>query len=243
MTVLKTSLGRRTFLKASALAGGGLMISFSWLARGETGVTDSQAGADSWHELNAFLKIRNDGTVTIVSPNPEFGQNVMTSMPMIVAEELDVDWRDVIVEQGPFNTALYTRQFAGGSQSIRQGWAGLRMAGASARQMLRQAAAQSWQVPVAEIGTRAGVLHHEASGRSAGYGELASLAATLAVPAEVALKATQDFSIVGSAQKERRGQQHRHRQADVRAGFSPGGHADRDDCPPARLRDDPESGG
>ena len=107
-----------------------------------------------------------------MSPNPEFGQNVKTSMPMIVAEELDVDWKQVIVEQAPFNTAIYTRQFTGGSQGIRRGWQGLRMAGAAARHMLREAAAGAWQVPVEEITTEAGVLHHKNSGKSAGYGEM-----------------------------------------------------------------------
>lgn len=82
--------------------------------------------------------------MTIMSPNPEGGQNVKTSMPMIVAEELDVDWNKVMVEQAPLNTDNYSRQFIGGSQAIRQGWQGLRMAGASARQMLREAAAQAW---------------------------------------------------------------------------------------------------
>ena len=103
---------------------------------------------DEWFEINAFLKIGENGVVTIMSPNPEGGQNVKTSMPMIVAEELDVDWKRVLVEQAPLDTDRYTRQFIGGSQAIRRGWQSLRLAGATARQMLREAAAEAWEVPV-----------------------------------------------------------------------------------------------
>lgn len=120
---------------------------------------------------------------------------------MIVAEELDVDWKTVIVEQGPLNTDIFTRQLAGGSQSIRQGWPGLRMAGATARHMLREAAAQAWQVPVAEITTAAGILYHTTSGKSAGYGEMASAAAHIPVPPEVQLKDVKDFTIIGTSRK------------------------------------------
>ena len=90
--------------------------------------------------VNAYLRIDPDGKVTIFSPNPEIGQNVKTSMPMVVAEELDVDWNDVAVEQAPLDTALFSRQLAGGSQSIRQTWRTLRMAGATARKLLMSAA-------------------------------------------------------------------------------------------------------
>jgi isoquinoline 1-oxidoreductase beta subunit len=136
-----------------------------------------------------------------MSPNPEGGQNVKTSMPMIVADELDVAWEKVIVEQAPLNTNLYTRQFIGGSQAIRQGWQSLRMAGATARHMLRQAAAQAWQVPAEEITTEAGVLHHKKSGKSAGYGEMASAAAQIPVPKDVLLKDKKDFKIIGTSKK------------------------------------------
>ncbi|HSR60459.1 MAG TPA: molybdopterin cofactor-binding domain-containing protein, partial [Robiginitalea sp.] len=203
MTLIKTHLGRRSFIKSSALAGGGLVLSFSWLASCQTEAAREAALAmpDEWFEINGFLKIGNNGRVTIMSPNPEIGQNIKTAMPMIVAEELDTDWAQVIVEQAPLNTDIFTRQLAGGSQSIRQGWNGLRMAGATARQMLKEAAAQAWQVPVAEITTSMGVLYHQASNRSAGYGEMASAAAALEVPEEVTLKNREEFTIVGTDQK------------------------------------------
>ena len=154
-----------------------------------------------WFEINGFLKIGENGVVTIMSPNPEIGQNVKTAMPMIVAEELDCAWSDVLVEQAPLNTDIFTRQLAGGSQSIRQGWEGLRMAGATARQMLKQAAADAWQVPIDEIKTSEGMLSHEASNNAVGYGEMASIAANLEVPEEVSLKDPKDFKIIGSDRK------------------------------------------
>ena len=128
MTRIKTHIGRRSFLKSSALAGGGMMLGFSWLAscKPEAAEQAMLEMPDEWFEINGFIKIGDNGLVTIMSPNPEIGQNVKTSMPMIVAEELDVDWANVIVEQAPLNTDVFTRQLAGGSQSIRQGWTGLR---------------------------------------------------------------------------------------------------------------------
>lgn len=179
------------------------MLGFSWLAscKDEAAREAALAMPDEWFEINGFLKIGDNGVVTIMSPNPEIGQNVKTAMPMIVADELDIDWERVIVEQAPLNLDIFTRQLAGGSQSIRQGWQGLRLAGATARQMLRQAAAQAWEVPVEEVTTSEGILHHEASGQSAGYGEMASAAAALEVPEEVALKEPKDFTIIGTDRK------------------------------------------
>jgi CO/xanthine dehydrogenase Mo-binding subunit len=177
------------------------MISFGWLASCQSELEPGLAIPEEWFEFNAYLKIGDNGVVTIMSPNPEGGQNIKTSMPMIVAEELDVDWEKVLVEQAPLDTELYTRQFIGGSQAIRQGWNTLRMAGATARHMLREAAAQSWEVPVSEITTEAGMLKHRPSGKSAGYGEMASAAAAIPVPEEVALKDIKDFKIIGTSRK------------------------------------------
>ena len=122
MTIVKTTFGRRSFLKSSALAGGGLMLGFSWLASCKPTPEQVLNMPKEWFNINAYLKIGENGLITIMSPNPEIGQNVKTSMPMIVAEELDADWKHVIVEQAALNTDLFTRQLAGGSQSIRQGW-------------------------------------------------------------------------------------------------------------------------
>ena len=202
MTIVKTKLNRRSFIKSSVLAGGGMLIGFSWLASS----CSSEASAelvipDEWFEINGYLKIGENGVVSIMSPNPEIGQNVKTSMPMIVAEELDVDWAKVIVEQAPLNAAVFNRQVAGGSQSIRQNWNGLRTVGATARRMLQEAAAQKWGVPVEEITTDAGVLYHKSSGKKIGYGEVASEAASLTVPEEVKLKDVKDFKIIGNSKK------------------------------------------
>ena len=203
---MKNNIGRRSFLKKSTLAGGGLILSFNWLASCKMSPEEVSALPKEWFELNGYLKIGDNGLVTIMSPNPEGGQGVKTAMPMIVADELDVDWKDVIVEQAPLNTALYKRQFIGGSQAIRQSWNGLRIAGASARQMLKEAAAKAWEVPLAEITTTAGKLHHKASDKSASYGELASSAAGVEVPKEIELKEISDFTIIGTSQKNVDGQ-------------------------------------
>jgi len=178
-----------------------MMLGFSWLASCNPTPEEVLNMPKEWFNINGFLKIGENGVVTIMSPNPEIGQNVKTSMPMIIAEELDVDWKNVVVEQAPLNTDIFTRQLAGGSQSIRQGWQSLRMAGATARHMLREAAAQQWQVPVAEITTAAGILYHEKSGKSIGYGEVASAAAKIPVPEEVQLKDAKDFKIIGTSRK------------------------------------------
>lgn len=182
MALAKTYMDRRSFLKSSALAGGGLMLSFSWLASCQPGTKAAAELPSEWFSLNGYLKIAENGLVTIMSPNPEGGQNIKTAFPMIVAEELDVDWKNVIVEQAPLDIGKYTRQFIGGSQAIRQGWQSLRSAGATARQMLKQAAANSWNVSVDEVTTEAGVLYHKPSGKEAGYGEMAAAAVSVPVP-------------------------------------------------------------
>src|SRR5678816_15569 len=202
MTNQKTSITRRTFLRSSAMAGGGLMISFSWLS--EFSLAGKINGTDlpeQWNEINGYIKITPDNIVKIMAPNPEFGQNVKTSLPMMVAEELDVDWKDVVVEQAPFDTKLFTRQMAGGSQSVRSAWKPLRQAGASARHMLKEAAAQTWNVPIEEVTTKAGMLYHEKTGKSGKYGQFASKASGIPVPKGVKPKEPKDFKIVRTSKK------------------------------------------
>ncbi len=201
MTQVKTTINRRSFIKVSALAGGGMMISFSWLAGCKPTAEEALAMPKEWFEMNSYIKIGDNGLVNLMAPNPEFGSNVKTSLPMILADELDTDWKRVIVEQADFYPERFERQFTGGSQSVRQGWKILRTAGATGRQMLVNAAAQEWKVPAEEITTEAGMLHHKKSGKKAGYGELASIAAKLPVPKEVTLKNVKDFTIIGTSRK------------------------------------------
>jgi isoquinoline 1-oxidoreductase beta subunit len=178
-----------------------MMLSFSWLAGCKPSPEETLTLPKEWFELNNFIKIGANGVVNLMSPNPEFGSNVKTSMPMILAEELDTDWKNVIVEQADWYPERFERQFTGGSQGIRQGWKPLRTAGATARQMLVNAAAQTWNVPAAEITTDAGTLLHQPSGKKAGYGEMAAVAAKLEVPKEVTLKDVNDFKIIGQSKK------------------------------------------
>lgn len=194
-------MNRRAFFKVTGAAGGGMLFGFSFLAsctRPEEIAEEVLEMPSQWFEVNGFCSIGDNGVVTIQSPNPEIGQNVKTSMPMIVAEELDVAWKNVIVEQGVLNTDVFHRQVAGGSQSIRFGWEELRTAGATARQMLINAAAQQWGVDPSECTTKEGMIYGPTD-QTAGYGEVASLAATLDVPEEVELKDPKDFTIIGQA--------------------------------------------
>lgn len=160
---------------------------------------------DQGAELNGYIQITADNRIKLVCPNPEFGQNVMTSLPMIVAEELDADWKNVTVEMGPHDNVKLGPQFSGGSNSVKMYWKPLREAGAAARQMLRAAAAQTWNVPVGEVTTKAGVLSHS-SGKTAQYGQMAAKAATLPVPKDLVLKSPKDFTIVGKSKKNVEGQ-------------------------------------
>jgi isoquinoline 1-oxidoreductase beta subunit len=201
MTTVNTKLDRRSFLKVSALAGGGMMLSFSWLAGCKPTAEEALGLPKEWFELNSYIKIGENGAVTLFNPNPEFGQNVKTSLPMILADELDVDWKNVFVEQADFYPERFERQFTGGSNSVRSAWKPLRTAGGTARAMLIAAAAQTWKVSASEITTAAGILEHKASGKKAHYGEMASLAATMEVPEEVQLKELKDFKIIGSSKK------------------------------------------
>ena len=197
------SQNRRDFLKSSALVGGGLMLNFSWFSKATAAEKLSNL-PETWSELAGYIKITPDNVIKILCPNPEFGQNVMTSLPMMVAEELDCDWKNVVVEMGTHDNVKYGPQFVGGSNSMRMYWKPLRNAGATARQMLIEAAAQTWGVSASEITTKAGVLSHS-SGKSATYGEMAAKAVTITVPKEVKLKAVKDFTIISHSKKNAEG--------------------------------------
>ncbi|MFZ5999525.1 MAG: molybdopterin cofactor-binding domain-containing protein [Bacteroidota bacterium] len=198
---MKTTTNRRSFLKVSLLAGGGMLLTFDSLLLGKALPKETLAPAAEAVNLNSYIKVAADGSITLMSANPEFGSNVKTSMPMILADELDVDWNKITVEQANFYPERFSRQFTGGSQGIRQGWKPLRTAGATARQLLIQAASKTWNVPAEEITTANGILHHRATNKQATYGEMASLAATLPVPKEVPLKKLNELSIVGTSRK------------------------------------------
>lgn len=150
----------------------------------------------NFNDFNAFIKISDKGFVTIFSPNPEIGQGVKTSMPMIIAEELDVEWNKVNVVQGALDTKNFTRQVAGGSQSIRFGWEPLRQTGATAKQMLINAAAAKWKVEASTCKASKGTITN-ANGDTLGYGEVVKEAALLEVPENVKLKEVKDFTIIG----------------------------------------------
>jgi isoquinoline 1-oxidoreductase beta subunit len=190
-----TALDRRQFLRATALAGGGVLFASTI----EAWMVDGAPPAAGDGSLNAFVRIAPDGRATIVAKNPEVGQGVKTMLPMLIAEELDVDWSAVTVVQGDFDPARFADQYAGGSRATPTHWLPLRRVGAGARAMLVAAAAERWGVAVNDCTTASGVVRHASSGRSLGYGELAARAAQLPAPAleTVSLKEPRDFRILG----------------------------------------------
>ena len=150
----------------------------------------------NFNDFNAFIKISDEGLVTIFSPNSEIGQGVKTSMPMIIAEELDVSWDKVFVAQGKLDTKNYQRQVAGGSQSIRAGWDALRQTGATAKQMLINAAAKRWGVNASTCSATNGIITN-AIGETLGYGDVVKEAALLEVPENITLKDPSSYQIIG----------------------------------------------
>ena len=204
MTVIKTKIGRRSFLKVSAAAGGGILIGFNWLISCNPLSQEKEKVAipNKWFDINGYIKIGDTGMVTIYSPNPEIGQNVMTSMPMIVAEELDIPWDHVLVEQGALDDdAFKNPQFAGGSLSIMLGWDALRMAGAAGKRMLLEATAKEWDVAVTDLSASDGVIKEVYGSRTIGYGQIASKAVGIKVPEELSLKESKDYKLIGTWQK------------------------------------------
>ena len=191
------NFSRRNFLKTSVLAGGGMLIGFNLLSacRPEA-IVPVDISKLNFNDFNAFIKISEEGYVTIFSPNPEIGQGVKTSMPMIIAEELDVSWDKVSVAQGLYDPVNYQRQVAGGSQSIRFGWDALRQTGATTKQMLVNAAAAKWSVEASTCSASQGIITN-ANGETLGYGEVVKEAAILEIPENVSLKESKDYNIIG----------------------------------------------
>ncbi len=197
---LHAPLDRRGFLKLSALASGGLVLGFYLKSAGNAFAADvvKPAGGTEF-KPNAFIRIAPDGVVTLVSKQPEIGQGIKTSLPMIIAEELEVNWKDVVIVQGDLNPA-YGGQSAGGSRSTPNNYNEFHRLGATARTMLVQAAAQTWNVPVDECFAANSAVHHKPSGKSLKFGELVAKASTLPVPAAAAVKQKdpKDYKILGT---------------------------------------------
>ena len=196
-----TDASRRAFLKASAIAGGGMMLTLTLPLVAEAAVTYLGPEQTNLPQLNAFVRIAPDGIVTIMAKNPEIGQGIKTMLPMLIAEELDVDWKDVRVEQADNDPGRYGAQFAGGSFATPMNWDPLRRTGAAGRQMLVAAAAATWGCSAADCATEAGLVHHMPTGRKLQYGALAAKACSLPPPdlKTVALKDPKDYRIIGKA--------------------------------------------
>jgi len=200
-----TTTTRRDFLRVSGIVGGGILFA-SYIDTLDAASTFVAPGAVDFAP-NAFIRMTPDGIVTIIAKNPEIGQGVKTMLPMLIAEELDVEWKNVRVEQAMFDPVKYdprifAAQSTGGSQATPRNWMPMRQVGAAARAMLVTAAAQTWGVPESEITTSAGVVMHAGSGRRAAYTELLDRAATVTAPAldAVKLKDSKDFRIIGRSQ-------------------------------------------
>lgn len=190
-------IDRRSFLRTSTLVGGGMLIGFNLFQACKPSVKPPMDISKlDFKDFNGFIKIADNGMVTIFAPNPEIGQGVKTSMPMLIAEELDVAWENVHVVQGSLDTDVFERQIAGGSQSIRHGWEPLRQTGATAKQMLIKAAAAKWGVNPSTCTATNGTITN-ANGDTLGFGEVVSEAAKMEVPTDVKLKDPKDFNIIG----------------------------------------------
>jgi isoquinoline 1-oxidoreductase beta subunit len=186
---------RRSFLKISLLTSGALLVGVGCMRKS----VDQPTAGDAWI-ANLYVRINPDGTVAIVSKNPEAGQGVKTAFPMVVAECLDVDWNKVKVEQAPLDDR-YGRQVVGGSRGTPDGWDDLRIAGTAARQVLVAAAAAEWGVAEDECTTASGVVLHAASSRELAYENLLEAAAGMPVPdpSDLKLKSRpEDFKLLGS---------------------------------------------
>lgn len=190
---------RRDFLRVTTLVGGGFALSLALPPEAWAEVGQALDDTAKIFTPGPFIKITPEGIITILAKNPETGQGIKTSLPMIIAEELDVDFSTIVIEQAALRKDVGP-QFAGGSRSTPDNYLRMRQAGATARAMLIEAAAQIWQVRSTELSTDQGKVIHAASGRSLTYGQLATKAATLPLPAENTIKLKRDdsFRLLGS---------------------------------------------
>src|SRR6202451_2037382 len=186
-------VNRRSFLQVTSLAGGGVL--FGLFVKPPK--ASAQFGPGPAQVPNNFIKIDPDGTVTIMAKDPEVGQGIKTMLPMLIAEELDADWKRVKIEQTDFDDTKYAAQFAGGSLGTPFNWDPMRRVGAAGRQLLVSAAAKNWGVPEGECTTASGRVLHTGSNKSVGYGEIASKAAAMPPPdlQKVQLKDAKDYKI------------------------------------------------
>jgi len=191
-------INRRSFLRVTSLAGGGMLLALYVKPK-----ASAQFAAGASPTPNNYIRIAPDGTVTIMAKDPEVGQGVKTMLPMLIAEELDVDWKMVKIEQTDFDDSKYSLQIAGGSVATPFNWGPMRQVGAAGRQMLVAAAAKSWNVPESECSTSSGRVIHQGSNRSLGYGELTAQAAQMPVPdpKTLKLKDPKDYKIIGQTQR------------------------------------------
>ncbi|NLS70410.1 xanthine dehydrogenase family protein molybdopterin-binding subunit [Bradyrhizobium brasilense] len=195
-------LSRRNFLRAGAIAGGGLLLSVSLPFAGR----ESEAAASDGFAPNAFVRIGGDGKVVLTMPYVEMGQGTYTSIPMLIAEELEIGLTQVRLEHAPPSDKLYANpllgvQATGNSNAMRGAWQPMRKAGATAKAMLVAAAAKRWNVERGTCRAENGEVHHAASGRKLGYGELATDAAQMPVPENVTLKSPSEFKLIGTPAK------------------------------------------
>src|SRR5437660_4218793 len=199
---MSRAIHRREFLKVSIGAGGGLLLGFRLAGTGET--LAMQNGSAASFTPNAFVRIRTDERVTVIVNHSEMAQGVYTSLPMLLADELDADWNKVGYESAPvdakYNHPMFGMQITGGSSSVYSGFEQFRNAGAAARAMLIAAAAQQWKVDPASLRTESGTVL-DGTNRKLSYGQLAEAAAKMTPPAKVTLKDPKTFKLIGTPVK------------------------------------------
>lgn len=202
--MMKKLVDRRSFLKVTATGAGGVMIGLYLSPEADAQGRGRGFPPQPPPNPHVYVKIAADGTVTIMAKNPELGQGVKTMLPMMIADEMDADWKHVKIEQADFDDKKYAGQIAGGSTATPTNWTPMRQAGAGARALLITAAAKTWNVPESQLSTSAGRVLDKSSNRSVGYGELAEKLVSLPMPAvnSLKLKEPSEYTIIGKSQTQ-----------------------------------------